>query len=82
MAKGVVRQKKKKKNGCWALGGGRTTPKGMGVASATSYGQYKVTEATPRPLGVVRPPPKAQNPFFLSFFFFWPFEVAGPPPRA
>jgi hypothetical protein len=31
----------------------------------------------PRPLGVVRPPPKAPNPFFFSFFL--PFGVAGPP---
>jgi hypothetical protein len=35
-------------------------------------------QSHPRPLGVVRPPLKAQYPFFLFFFFFfffffWPF---------
>jgi hypothetical protein len=76
------KKKKKTKNGFWPFGGGRTTPKGLGVDSATPKGRYGVAEATPRPLGVVRPPPKGQNPFFV--FFFWGggglLGVAGPPP--
>jgi hypothetical protein len=34
---------------------------------------FGVAESTPRSLGVVRPPPKGQNPFFVFFFFFWGF---------
>ena len=65
MPKGVVRpppkgQKKKKKkkeeeekeeNWVLAFGGGRTTPKGLGVASATPYGRYGVASTTPGPWG-------------------------------
>jgi hypothetical protein len=36
-----------------------------------------VAEATPRPLGVVRPPPKAN-----LFIYFSTWEVAEPPPWA
>jgi hypothetical protein len=58
-------------------------PFGLGVASTTPYSQYGMAKATPRPLGVVRPPPKAQNPFlFFVFFFFGNLGVAGPPPKA
>jgi hypothetical protein len=66
-------KKKKTKNGFWPFGGGRTTPKGLGVDSATPYRPFGVAESTPRPLGVVRPPPKGQNPFLVFFFFlgFW-----------
>jgi hypothetical protein len=89
MAKGVVRpppkappqKKKKKKNGFWPFGGGRTTPKDLGVDSATPNRPFGVAESTPRSLGVVWPPPKGQNPFFVFFFFlFGLLGVAGPPP--
>jgi hypothetical protein len=63
------KKKKKKKNGFWTFGGGFSHPV-RPVWGGRSH---------PRPLGVVRPPPKVQKPFFL-FFFFWPFGVAGPPP--
>jgi hypothetical protein len=39
--------------------------------SATPKGRFGVDESTPRSLGVVRPPPKGQNPFFVFFFFFF-----------
>jgi hypothetical protein len=66
---------KKMKNRFWTFGGGWTTPKGMGVASANPYDQYG---GGPRPLGVVRQPPKAQNPFSF-LFFFWAKGVVWPP---
>jgi hypothetical protein len=34
---------------------------------------FGVAESTPRSLGVVRPPPKGQNPFFFFLFFFLGF---------
>jgi hypothetical protein len=34
------------------------------------FGLLRVAEATPKPLEVVRPPPKIQNPFFVFFFCF------------
>jgi hypothetical protein len=77
------KKKKKTKNGFWPFGGGRTTPKDLGVDSATPKGWFGVDESTPRSLGVVRPPPKGQNPFFVFFFFFflgfwgWPDHPLG-----
>jgi hypothetical protein len=74
-------------------GGGRTTPmaKGGGLATPKSPPQKKkkkfgVAESTPRSLGVVRPPPKGQNPFFVYFLFNlfifgfrgWPDHPQGP----
>jgi hypothetical protein len=35
--KATKKKKKKTKKWVWAVGGGRTTPKGLGVASATPY---------------------------------------------
>jgi hypothetical protein len=43
------KKKKKTKNGFWTFGGGQTTPKGLGVASATPYDLYGVAEATLSP---------------------------------
>jgi hypothetical protein len=60
--KATKKKKKKGKNGFGILGGGRTTPKGLGWLRP--------------PPTTVRPPPKSQTHFFL--FFFWPFGVAGP----
>jgi hypothetical protein len=80
-------KKKKKKNEEWVLAfwGWPDHPQGPGGGFGPPKGRYGVAEATPRPLGVVRPPPKAQNPFFV-FFFFWGgggggglLGVAGPP---
>jgi hypothetical protein len=49
-----------------ALGGGRTIPKAMGVASATSKGRLGVAEATPMSqLGWLA------NPLFLFLFLFF-----------
>jgi hypothetical protein len=63
--KGQKKKKEKKKKKVLGFWGWPTTPKGLGVA-----------EATPKPLEVVRPPPKIQNPFFVFFFFF--FFFCGP----
>jgi hypothetical protein len=54
----------------WFLGllGWPDHPQGPGVAEATPYWPYGVAEATPRPLGVVRLPPKAQTHFFFLQF--------------
>jgi hypothetical protein len=52
------KKKKKTKNGFWPFGGGRTTPKDLGVDSATPKGLFGVAESTPTP------------PFFLIFSFF------------
>jgi hypothetical protein len=59
------KKKRKKKKMKWvcAVGGGRTTPKGLGWLRPPST-------TTPRPLGVVRPPPMAQTHFVFFFFFF------------
>jgi hypothetical protein len=59
------KKKKKKKKTKWvcAVGGGRTTPKGLGWLRPPPT-------TTPRPLGVVRPPPTAQTHFVFFFFFF------------
>jgi hypothetical protein len=66
-----------KKKGLKEIGGGWSHPTtGLGVVEPPPWprGWPKVVaESTPRSLGVVRPPPKSQNPFFLFFFFlgFW-----------
>jgi hypothetical protein len=68
--------KKKKKYGFWPFGSGWTTPKGLGVDSATPYGRSGGGRTTLMAKGVVRPPPKGRNPYFvfcLFFFFFWAF---------
>jgi hypothetical protein len=77
------RPKKKKKNvkmgfGLW---GWPDHPLGLGGGFGTPPTGRR---GWLRPLGVVRPPPKSQTHFFLFFFFFffWPFGVAGPPPKA
>jgi hypothetical protein len=62
------KKKKKRKKWVWDFGGGRTTPKGLGVASATPYQN-----------GVARPPHFLgkgwlQPPRFLLFFFFFFFN--------
>jgi hypothetical protein len=59
-------KKKKKKKTKWvcAVGGGRTTPKGLGWLRPPPT-------TTPRPLGVVRPPPTAQTHFVFFFFSWW-----------
>jgi hypothetical protein len=54
---------------------------GQGVASATPYRPYGGGRSHPRPLGVVRPPQKAQKKK-NGKNGFWPLGVAGPPPRA
>jgi hypothetical protein len=87
---------KKRKKWVWDFGDGRTTPKGLGVASATPYdhplgpGGGFGTPPTGRrgwpkpPLGPWRWSGHPQNPkpiFSFFFFFFWPFGVAGPPPK-
>jgi hypothetical protein len=96
MAKGVVRpppkaqkkkKKKKTKNGFWPFGGGRTTPKDLGVDLATPKGRFGVDESTPRSLGVVRTTPKRPKPifrffFFFFFFFFWAFGGSRTTPLA
>jgi hypothetical protein len=68
-------QEKKKTKCVCAVGGGRTTPKGLGVVVGGG-------RSHPRPLGVARPPPTAQTHFVFFFFFLVAFEVAGPPPKA
>jgi hypothetical protein len=64
----------------WAFWGGRTTPKGLGVASATPYRPLGVVGATPLARnGVVRPPHFWERggsnhpdfPFFYFLFFFY-----------
>jgi hypothetical protein len=56
---------------------------GQGVASATPYRPYGGGRSHPRPLGVVRPPQKAQKKKKIKGGNgFWPLGVAGPPPRA
>jgi hypothetical protein len=56
---------------------------GQGVASATPYRPYGGGRSYPRPLGVVRPPQKAQKKKKKKGKNgFWPLGVAGPPPRA
>jgi hypothetical protein len=55
---------------------------GQGVASATPYRPYGGGRSHPRPLGVVRPPQKAQKKGGGGENGFWPLGVAGPPPRA
>jgi hypothetical protein len=86
---GVVRPprkaKKKKKNKktkkwVWDFGGGRTTPKGLGVAFGHPLRPVGGVRSHPQALGGGPATPKGQNPFFP--FFFWPFGVAGPPPKA
>jgi hypothetical protein len=66
------KKKKKKKTEKWVcdFGGGRTIPKGLGVASATTYRSFGH--------------PQNPKPIFPFFFFFpwWPFGLAGPPPKA
>jgi hypothetical protein len=85
---GVVRpprkaKKKKRKNGFWPLGVAGPPPRAWGWLRTPPTGRRGWPKATPRPLGVVRPPPKSQTHFFcFFFFFFWPFGVAGPPPKA
>jgi hypothetical protein len=60
-----------------ALGGGLTTPKGHGVASATLVGRSGVAEATPGPTGVVWPPPRAKQ-FFIIIIYYYFFFRSGP----
>jgi hypothetical protein len=54
--KRLKKQNKKKK--VRGFEGGQTTPKGLEPLLDRLYG---VVETTPRPLGVVRPPPKGQK---------------------
>jgi hypothetical protein len=71
MAKGVVRshaKKKKRKNGFWAFGGGRITPKGL---EATPYNLHGGWPKPPQALGGGPATPKTQNLFFF-FLSFWP----------
>jgi hypothetical protein len=72
MALGVTKPPPKAKpfflggRGGLALGGDRTIPKAMGVASATSKGRLGVAEATPMSqLGWLA------SPLFLRVFFFF-----------
>jgi hypothetical protein len=79
---GVVRpprkppRKKKKKKTKWvcAVGGGWTTPKGLGVVVGGG-------RSHPRPLGVVRPPPTAQTHFIFFFFFLGGFRGGRTTPK-
>jgi hypothetical protein len=80
---GVVRpprkaKKKKREKWVWDCGGGRTTPKGLGVASATTYGRRGWPKPPPGPWGWSGHP---QNPKPIFPFFFF-FLVAEPPPKA
>jgi hypothetical protein len=82
---GVVRPPPKAKTHSFflsflAFGGGLTTPKGLGVASATLYQPVWGGQSHPQALEGDSATPKSPN---LAFFlFFWPFRVAKPPPRA
>jgi hypothetical protein len=64
--------KKKKTKWVCAVGGGRTTPKGLGVVVGGG-------RSHPRPLGVVRPPPTAQTHFV--FFFLGGFRGGRTTPK-
>jgi hypothetical protein len=78
-------QKKKKNQMGFALGGGRSAPKGHGGGrKPPQIGDWGWFRPPNRPLGVVWPPPVAKAKKKLYFFGLrsWPSEVAGPPPRA
>jgi hypothetical protein len=70
---GHPQKPKKKKYGFWPFGSGRTTPKGLGVDSATPYGRSGGGRTTLMAKGVVRPPPKGRNPYFVFCFFVFLF---------
>jgi hypothetical protein len=76
--KGHQEKKKKKTKWVCAVGGGRTTPKALGGGPATPYDHTQALGGGPAT-------PNGTNPFLFFFFFFfswWPFGVAGPPPKA
>jgi hypothetical protein len=81
------KKKKKKKNEKWVLDfcGWPDHPQGLGGGPLRPVWGV---QSHPRPLGVVRPPPKSPKPifrfffFFFFFFFVWPFGLARPPPWA
>jgi hypothetical protein len=66
-------QEKKKMKWVCAVGGGRTTPKGLGVVVGGG-------QSHPKPLGVVRPPPMAQT-HFVFFFFLGGFRGGRTTPK-
>jgi hypothetical protein len=63
-------KKKKRVRGFWGWPDHPQRPEGTSV---TPYGRYGGGQSHPRPLGAVQPPPKAQNLFFIIYFFllFW-----------
>jgi hypothetical protein len=74
------KKKKKRKNGVWPLGVAGPPPRAWGWLRPPLR-LVDGVRSHPQALGGGPAIPKGQNPFF-RFFFFWPFEVVGPPPKA
>jgi hypothetical protein len=79
--KGPKKKKKKGKMG-FGLWGWPDHPLGHGGGRSHHLWPAGGVRSHPQALGDGPATPKGQNPFFPFFFFFGPFGVAGPPPKA